>query len=105
MTVKEGQFTGVDTTGTVIDCIAEKLDLRGAQFYTWGTYTAGSVFLEHNPIGGAAGYYNLVTAHTAADTDQITVAAAHCRIRTDGTFSGTVNWKLVIPERSEVHPD
>jgi len=112
MRVYEGTFTAADTDGTsqglaALDCAAEKLDLRGAHFYTDGTFTTGSISLQHNRDAGETSNWFTLTQHTTAtepDQDGITIAPAAIRIITSGDFVGTMNWKLVIPERSEVHP-
>lgn len=109
MRVYSGQFTAADTDGSSeglqLDCVSERLDTRGAHFYVDGTFTTGNVVIEHNRVHQAASNWFNVTGstYTANGEDDIAEAFSALRVRTSADFTGTVDWKLIIPERSEVH--
>jgi hypothetical protein len=101
-----GTFTSADVDGDpqglpVTDCVAQKIDLRGGTFMSSGTYTTGSVSLQYSQ-NGSTGWTNIYD-HTTNDVDgPMTVCYPFIRIRTSADFTGSVNWILLIPERSEI---
>lgn len=110
MRMYEGNFTAADGDGTgpdglQLDCVAEKLDTRGAEFYTDGTYTVGGIILQHNRVSQVSHWSTLVADHTGPTSDraQISLAVSALRVATTNDFEGDVKWRLIIPDRSEVH--